>query len=246
MKYKRYNRTNTCDRCREENIITVLIPGKACREYNKKGNWTGKWICHDCYNKDYQKNNSNSQNNIRKSLTDRRTGNLDPNSSQAKGDFFEDLTSLWLGVKRLSVEYDKYSMLPLDHSTIPDNTFVNISGILCDLSGKIPQTKGRLFDMIYGYWNQNVTSEHGKLYDYLIFYCVSNDGKHIERVYIIPKEDVTKRTCIGIVKIPKGRWGNVIIPWYKKYRITDEEAIKKVNDIWKEIIKRRYMIKKEE
>jgi len=47
MKY--YNRTNTCDRCREECRETKLIPVKTYREYNKEGNWTGKWICNNCY-----------------------------------------------------------------------------------------------------------------------------------------------------------------------------------------------------
>lgn len=70
----------------------------------------------------------------------------------------------------------------------------------------------------------------------MILYCLSKDRKYIERIYIIPKDEITKRSSIGIVKNPTDRWGNSITPWYEQYRIKDEKTIKNVNDIWKEII----------
>lgn len=51
-----YNETNTCDRCIEEDNITkssALYSGHARREYNLKGDWTGRWICDKCRNKGY-------------------------------------------------------------------------------------------------------------------------------------------------------------------------------------------------
>lgn len=41
-----YNRTNTCDTCGNK-----LIKRSTKREYNKKGEWTGKWLCQSCYDK---------------------------------------------------------------------------------------------------------------------------------------------------------------------------------------------------
>lgn len=233
-KKKYYNRTNTCDKCREKGIETKLVQHtNALRERNKEGNWTGRWSCKSCWDKDYQKNDPNSTNNIIKSMRDHRTGNLDPNSNYAKGDNFEDLTSRWLGVKRLSVEYDKYSMLPLDHSPIPNGVSVKIGDKLVDLSGKIPQTKGKWYDSCNRCWSQNVENECGKEFDYLIFYCVSKDGKIIERIYIFPWIEIVSSSSIGIYKNPLASRGPF---WYEEYIIKDENIIRKVNDIWKEII----------
>lgn len=82
-RYNKYNRANTCDKCKiEENIIKI----------NK------------CWLKlDYHKR-PDTDHNIIKSLRDRRTGNLRPNSSQAKGEF-EELTCRWRGIKNLKTNY---------------------------------------------------------------------------------------------------------------------------------------------
>lgn len=213
-----YNDTNTCDECK----IEKLIPGETYRECDNKGNWTGRWICKKCYMiYDYHKR-PDTNHNIIKSLAKCRTGNLDPNCSSAKGYNFEKLTSIWKGVKILSNENDNYNG-PLDHSA--------------DSEGKIPQTKGKFYDSYNQYWSQSLTTEHNAIangfeFDYLIFYCASKDGKIIERIYEFPIEELLKRTGIKIIKNPDISRGT----WTEKYRIKDEETIKKVNDIWKEII----------
>lgn len=48
-----YNRTNTCDNIKEDGkkCENKLILGRAHRDYDDKGNWTGKWLCHNCYMK---------------------------------------------------------------------------------------------------------------------------------------------------------------------------------------------------
>jgi hypothetical protein len=102
-----YNRTNTCDICHDN-----LYSGNARKEHNEKGDWTGRWLCEKCGNRHRQRL-PNSQNNIIKSLRDRRIGNLDPNSSAAKGDLFEDITYKTRGIKILSIEEDNYR-LPLE------------------------------------------------------------------------------------------------------------------------------------
>lgn len=47
-----YNRTNTCDGCGINFDIATSHP---CRQQNKEGNWTGKWLCHNCYSKEQYK-----------------------------------------------------------------------------------------------------------------------------------------------------------------------------------------------
>jgi len=212
MKY--YNKTNTCDIC---GIDFKEIGRYPLRQYNKTGDWTGKWLCNKCYKRDEYKE---------RYICYRRTGNLDPNCASAKGDKFEGLTHRWKGVKILSEENDNYTG-PLDHSV--------------DFEGKIPQTKGKFYDARNRVWAQTFTGEYNAIirgfeFDYLIFYCASKDGKIIERIYIIPSWEIIKRKSIGVSKNPTDSHGNPIIPWYDEYRVKDEETIKKVNEIWKTII----------
>lgn len=200
-----YNRTNTCDRCGDK-----LIPHiNALREHNKEWNWTGRWICRECRNKDYYRETESF-------ITNRRSGNQDPNSSNEKGDNFEELTCLWREIKRLSLEEDNYT-LPIDHSKDPELGIV--------------QTKGRLYSTDYRKWDVgSLDHEWFKEFDYMIFYCASADGKTIDRIYIFPWEEVLRRTSIGIYTNPAR------IGWYENYRVRDENVLRKVNKLWKEIL----------
>lgn len=183
-------------------------------ELYNNGEWTGKYICESCHGKKKYRNGETNANLI-KEMSDHRTNNLDPNSSQAKGDKFEELTSKWRGIKMLSKELDNYR-LPYDHSR--------------DSELGIIETKGRLYDPIDDNWDATIFNSHIKEFDYLIFYCANKDGKVIERIYIFPIAEIIERGCVAIYRNPsKGLW-------YEKYRIIDEEIIKKINEIWKEII----------
>ncbi len=214
-------KVKTCCNC-ESHSTYIGSNGYECWHVHKcqKKTCTG-YLCVDCYT-NYQKHDPNSQLNILKSIANCRTGNQNPNSSRAKGDKFEELTSLWKGVKILSKENDHYNGL-LDHSI--------------DSEGKRPQTKGRLYDSKRKRWYfGSIERELHKEFDYEICYCASIDGKIIERIYKFPKKEIMKN--IAIYKNPMNTRGTgPIIPWYDKYRITDEETIKKVNDIWKKILK---------
>lgn len=215
-----YNGTDTCPMIREDGNVcgNKLAPGKAKREYDGNGNPTGRWLCNNCYAKGYRKN-PNSIESIRKSLSSRRTCNLNPNSTSEKGNKFEELSVRWQGFENLNITNDNYNS-PIDHSRHP------ILGI--------SQTKGALYNSTNRFWMISLKNEHSAIrrgfkFDTLIFYCASKDGKNIERIYIFPWKEVVKRTCIAICENPsKGGW-------YEKYRIKDEEIIKKVNDIWKEL-----------
>lgn len=243
-----YNETNICPICREEyererkelTDESILYPRNDRHNVDKDGKETGEWVCKRHGNDNYQKYNSKGQHNIVKELRNIRTGNQNPNSSRGKGDNFEELTDRWLGVKKLDGEYDNYN-LPLDHSQIPDGTFVNIGEELVNLSGKIPQTKGRYYNKKNGWWNfSNLEREWYKNFDCEILWCASTDGKTIERGYIIPKNKIydleTKKGIKGI-GIYKVRFSNRYI-WYEQYRIKDPEDLKKINETWEKMQKR--------
>lgn len=218
MKY--YNRSNTCDICGIS--FDKIGWNHPVREYNNEGNWTGKWLCNKCHSKF----SSNSKSSLIKSITNRRTDNLNPNSTQTIGDNFEELTCIWKKVKILNKENNCYNG-PLDHSA--------------DSEGIIYQTKGRFYSNIEKRWGfGGLDAEWDKTFDYEICYCASKDGKIIERIYEFPKEEIECRKSIGIYKKPSNRNGRCPIKgWYEKYIISDKETLKKVNDIWKKILEKK-------
>lgn len=77
----------------------------------------------------------------------------------------------------------------------------------------------------------------------LYIFCVSKDGKRVERIYEIPEIEIYDqekdegRTDILIVKNPL-RKNSKTLYWYEKYRVTDEEELKKADKILKEILEK--------
>lgn len=224
---KVYNNTNTCDRCRKDGE-NRLRSHNAYREINEIGYWTGKWLCKSCYSKErYVKGETNS--NIQQSLGSRRMGCQNPNSNNAIGDKFQELTCIWrsrvstIKVEDLNKKNDNYRS-PIDHS--PDSEL----GII--------DTQGRSYDRIDRMWHiTRLERYHNKKVDNIVCYCANEDCTLIKRIYIFPKKEIEKRTSIGIYKNPTDSHGYPKTSWYDKYRVVDEETIKEVNDIWKEIIK---------
>lgn len=223
-----YNKTNICPRCREENKISdksILYPGKANHDIDKNGKKTEEWVCKTHGLRHYHRYDPDSNTNIKKSMSDRRTGNL-RYDRHILGDNCEEETYRLFGAKRLSTETDNYR-LSHDHGPIPEGVSIMIGGKLVDLSNKIPQTRGRRYSPIYRRWDQNLDLEYIKKFDILIFYCISEDGKTIERIYIFPKEEI-KVSSIGIYEnSPR---------IFEKYRVTDSDVLKKANELWKEVI----------
>lgn len=162
-----YNRTNTCDRCGNK-----LIPGKVYRKRNKEGDWTGKWLCTSCQQKE---------------SADFRNNNLDPNSSHGKGYIFEQITCKARGIDNLNINDDNFNSI-IDHSPDPEY------GII--------QSKGAIYNTSDRSWCIYVESEHEKEFDYIIVHCMDNYTKNVERVYIFPKKVVIKRSHIRIYKNP--------------------------------------------
>ncbi len=202
-----YNITGTCDICGDK-----LKPRNACREYEDKGNWTGRWLCVKCGNK-----MPYSENGIRKMLADRRTHNIKPNSKSRIGDMFQRLTCEWLCVEDLNILNDNYRS-PIDHSEH------SVLGIL--------QTSGRFLTSIHGVygWEFNANNDHNKQFDNKVCYCASKCRSFIEGTYIFPRNEIVKRTSITIKRLP------IYNRWYESYKVIDEISINKINEIWNRII----------
>lgn len=166
-----------------------------------------------------------------KSLANRRTGNQSPTHNNTIGDLFQKLTCEWrstvsiIPVEDLNEKLDNY-LSPIDHT--PDSEL----GII--------QTKGKLFDSYNRYWGfGDFEGERLKEFDCSICYCTDKSGRYIERIYIFPKEIIVEISSVIIYKNPTNSQGKIKIPWYEKYRVTDKDELRKVDKIWKEIIKKK-------
>lgn len=237
-----YNKTNICDKCREECKIgkiseltemSILYPGNSRRETRKDGYLTNTWFCKRHGLRSYDKNDHNSTWNLQKSIGDRRTGNLN-NVKHIFGDNCQELTERWTGAEDLNKKNDNYTTgTPIDHGRITKHISIMIEDKLIDLYGKVPQTKGnsllvyRQGLLEYENWSQTFTSELDKEFDILIFYCVSKDRNTIDRIYIFPKSDVQNHKSVRIYKDTYG--------WYGPFRVEDEKILEYVNGIWKYI-----------
>lgn len=222
---KYYNRTNTCDRCETEKLKSH----NAYREI-KGENWTGNWLCGKCHWID-ERNRRDSIPYLRRQMTKTRLCNLDSDSSKAKGDLFQELTCIWrttistIPVKDLNKEFDNYRY-PIDHSR--------------DSELGVIQTKGSFYNQLYDKWSfTRLERDWYKEFDYMICYCVGRDGKLIERIYIFPWEEIIKRKGIHIKRDISNKNGKC--PggegWYEVYRVKNDEDIKRIDDIWKELMK---------
>jgi hypothetical protein len=217
MKYMARPKTDftnvKCSKCGRSDLTSKT----AYREY-KKQIWTGRWLCNKCYVKDYQ-------DETRKPFTARRMGDLNFDSPGFKGDLFEELTDRWRGIKNLNEELNNYRT-PIDHSRDPELGIV--------------QTKGatkRIIRRLYGLydiWQTDFRNELGKEFDNLIFYCADNEMQNIERIYIFPVDIIYQKLFVSIFESDAG--------WYRAYRIKDIEIIKKVNEIFRTILKEKGII----
>lgn len=89
----------------------------------------------------------------------------------------------------------------------------------------INQVQGRFFDSIYGFWQFDFREEYSKEFIDMICLCYNEDGKIVERIYIMPKSEIIMRASVSIVKYRRKKG----LGWYEHYRVTDEE-VEKVND----------------
>ena len=167
-----------------------------------------------------------------KSLADRRIGNL-RDERHIIAIRSQKLTCKLLGVKDLNDELYCCNT-PYDHDRISRHISIMIGSKLADLYGMIPQTKVSNYHPRYRTWDIQTESELDKYFDIAIIWCINKDKSGIDRCYIIPKEEIIT-TMISIYKNPTDSHGNPKTSWYGQYRVTDDEFIKRANDIWKEM-----------
>lgn len=217
---KRHNETNTCDRCGKS-----FEKVKPVREYDKEGRWTGKWDCVSCY----EMYDPNSTSNTIRLMTNCRTGYPNSECATAEGDLNIELVCELYEYIDLNKKYDKYN-----------------NEIDCQdpKTGLFYEVKGKLYSSTYRRWDfSNLGRGWQKIYEDIILVCKSKDGNSIERMYRIPFNEIYNsdtgegRTIISIYNDPRDSRGNPKTSWYEQYRITDEETIRKANEILKKIIK---------
>lgn len=220
-----YNRTNTCDRCGNK-----LISPRIYREYDKRDNWTGKWLCYTCWQIDYRKKNGSPY------LADYKINNLDPNCKKGIGLIFEQVTCKARGIKNLNIENNNFNS-PFDHSVDPELGILETKGTV--LKHKILPDRIKEYDC----WNFTIRLE--KIFDHIILYCADKNMENIERVYIIPWKDIDKRFknmtfSITICKDLNG--------WYEKYRVDEKpynNAFHNLDETDLKILRKRKKDKKE-
>lgn len=219
----KYNDTNACYIC-EISFDDAI--GHPLREYDEDKKKTGMWICQKCYWIMYGKR-SDSAAYLRKQLTNYRTGNQDPNSEQAKGDNSQELACRLYRWEDLNKKHDNRKS----------------SVDCCDpKTGLYHQVQGRYYNSRNEQWPfGNFEREWKKIFESMVCFCYSEDGKIVERIYIFPKKEIDFRKGLIIVKNPTDSHSNPKISWYDKYRITDEDELKKANAIWKEIISKKIL-----
>lgn len=228
---EQYNETNICPGIKENGAIcgNKLLPGKARMEYDKEGNETGKWLCRNCY----EKYDPNSTNNIIASLRDSRTGNLDQNSNKARADMSQELACILYGWEDLNKKYDNYGT-PID--------------CYDPKTGLYHQVQGRSLTILrycYEGWPfAHFEKEwHKRKYEDMICFCFSDNWKIVERIYKFAENIIKNKSRIEIVKNPTDRWGNLIMSKFEKDRISDIDELMKANEIWKQIIMNKTIIK---
>lgn len=210
---EKYNETNTCEfietdgeRCTEK-----LCPGNA-RQFNINGKIV--WYC-EKHSGRYRATLPNSQNNTRKLIANFRNNNLSVESPSGKGYISQKVTCIVRGIEDLNIKNDNFHS-EIDHSK--------------DSELGIIQSKSSFFNSLEGYWSSHVENEHNKNFDFLFYYCLSNNGKTIEQGYIFPKFEIMKSSSVTIYKDPMRGYNR----WYDKYRIKD---IKPYNDAYQQILK---------
>jgi hypothetical protein len=219
---KKYNETNTCDRCREYGKETKISSGKSFREKDKNGNWTGRWLCNSCRMKD-NNDKPDSYKNIMKPVRNVRTGNQNQFSHITFGNNCIELACILYGWEDLNKKYDNYRT-PID--------------CYDPKTGLYHQVQGRHYNSERGYWGVfgNFEREWDKKFATMICFCISNDRKTVERIYKFSENIVKDKSGITIVKNPMNTRGTKsIISWYEDCRVTDKDELNRSNEIWRRI-----------
>lgn len=179
---RHYNKTNTCERIKENGDICgePLVPGKTRREYDKDGNETGRWLCYKCRGRDYQ-NLPDSHNSFVAANRNVRTGNIGKKSEQGKTIISQAVVAKYLGIEDLNIKMDNYShYIDMEHERY----------------GKIDV---KYSSLMYGVW---WLFNNRKKIDCDTNICIGLDksGDNIESVFFIPNDIIMHNTGITIAR----------------------------------------------
>ncbi len=208
-KLKSYNKTNICDRCREQNNITdksILYPGSVCIEKDKDGNIIG-CDCRNCWGK----YDPNSTNNKKKLETDCRNKNLDPNSSPGIGYIAATLVKKKLGIDDCFDITDNFCYRKYDMIEHKDREKIDSKGssLIIPICGKPYHEFG---------------IHKNKKADF--FFCIGFDKerKHILAIFIIQNDEyVGELEAINISYNGNSKWN--------KFKESEEE-VKKWDELY--------------
>lgn len=135
-------------------------------------------------------------------------------------------------VERYKIGHRKTGNLVYLNHMIGDNYDNYKSPIDCydPKTGLYHQVQGRCYYSVQGTWPfSGFKREWKKIFENMVCFCFSKDGKIVERIYKFLWEEIMRVTGITV-------FNNDNYHRYDKYKVIDKEEIKKVNDIWKEII----------
>jgi hypothetical protein len=183
-----HNSTETCYRC---GISFDETTGHPYKERNKEGKWLGIWDCSDCY---------------KKSKTDCRNNDLDPDSNHGIGYITAVLVKKFLKIKDCFDITDNFNNPEYDMIEHEDWGLID--------------AKGSSLITINGYLRHSFSTHKNEKADF--FFCIGYDKKrkHVIEVFIIPNDaDISKLNAI-IVSYNR----------YSKYNIFKESELVKIFD----------------
>lgn len=177
--------------------------------YDRNGYWDRKsHICIKCESMERQKF-PDSQNNMMKSISNWRIGELGIYVKNGKGLIGEAIIAKVRNLEIIAIKMDGL------RNKI-DFSYDDEYGII---QGKVRTFKN-------GKWNVgNYVNE--EIFDYIFLICMDEYWKNIERVYAIPRIELIDRTGFAIVKNPSRP------TWYYGYRIDE----KHYNDVYHDFIR---------
>lgn len=165
-----------------------------CGEYN-----CTRYLCDRCYKRD-----PNSYHGIIKSMRDHRNKRLDKDSTTGKGFIGQQIIAKILGVEDCNIKTNNF------HSIIDAYDHIKYKRI---------QVKTVHFNK-YGRWTIGHIMYN---FDTLFIICMNNDFNNIERVYIIPAQEIKNRGIYS-VSIYSSVHRN---SWYENFRV-DQRPYNKI------------------
>lgn len=182
-----------CNRCNSDKTSSNW-----CKEKDKKGNWTGKFLCNKCWMRDYNKT-PYSNNGVRRIISDYRNKRIGIYSKFGKGIIGECVVAKVLNIRscedcNLLKNYDYHQQYDMVHKcTFEHKNYGKIDVKTSSLHRSLREYA------IYDIWKFN--TERNNYCDH--YFCIGFDEywTNIEVIYIIPNRGWILDICaINIIK----------------------------------------------